>query len=245
MTLPYDPNREFSWDNLCRTFDAFHQEGYEILNCLEYLDRRSQPREEGSRLAVLRVDVDRSPSKALVMARLMAERGIHGTFFYRLHSPDYNLLGFESFRCFKEVQNLGFEIGLHAEPEDGGYVLGEDPATFFRRDVRILESLLGTPFVGCASHRNSSGLNNIDFWAAHRPADFGLRYEAYDPETFGLFQESTYVSESPLDRWKVYRNGELVPDDHQPLIAHVLKQTPILYVLLHPFVFRERHFFER
>lgn len=239
-----NPNKEFSWNNLCHIFAFFDQMGYTTLSCLEYVHRRTMLQEPHDPISVFRIDVDRSPTKALRMAQIMYEYGIHGSFFYRLHSPDYNLLGFENLRCFKQIQALEFEIGLHAEPEDGGYVLGEDPASFFSRDVRVMESLLGETFSGCASHRNSSGLNNLDFWKRHRPSDFGLLYEAYDLQTFGLFQEGTYVSDSLLDRWKVYEKGEPVLDQHASLIDYAGARTPLLYVLLHPFVFRERHFFE-
>ena len=81
--------------------------------------------------------------------------------------------------------------------------------------------------------------DNLDFWKNHSPKEFGLLYEAYDTETFGLFQESRYVSDSELTRWKAYERGTLREGDRRSLKEHLSESRLPVYALLHPFLFSD------
>lgn len=241
--LPYDPNTEFTWKCLQSTLRIVKDHGYQPLTCKAYFEHR-KARTLPPKPVVFRIDVDRSPKKSMKMASVLKEEGIPASFFYRLHAPEYNPLSFDNMRIIREVHHMGFEIGLHTEMVDGAYVWKELPENILRRDLLILSHVVGDRIVGVASHRNFSGLNNLDFWATHTPAEFDLWYEAYDQHSFGLFQEGRYISDSELVRWKAYDRGELRQGDFRSLTTHILENCLPLYVLLHPFVFRTLHFFE-
>lgn len=219
------------------------RQGYVSLTCRDYVERR-HALDAGTKYLVLRIDVDRSPAKTRRMAAMFADAGMAATFFFRLHSPFYNLLSYPAMEVLCELDRMGFELGLHCEPLDVALVRNEDPVQSLRRDIEMFRVLLGHDFPGAASHRERVGLNNLEFWKDHKPAEFDLAYEAYDDDSFGLFQVGTYVSDSELTRWKVFKQGELVEGDDRSLREHLSNGNRLVYALLHPFLFRDRHAFE-
>ena len=113
------------------------------------------------------------------------------------------------------------------------------------RDLKIMEGLLGIKVRGVASHGGLTGLNNLDFWSHHRPREFGLAYEAYDEQPeFDLFRNSFYVSDSNWTHWKCYNQGKLVEGDRRSLGEHSDCGHPVIYSLIHPDTFYDRHFYE-
>lgn len=121
----------------------------------------------------------------------------------------------------------------------------EDPAASLRRDLAVMEAMLGQRIVGVASHGGLTGLNNLDFWTAHRPGEFGLLYEAYDHEPeFNVFQESLYVSDSEWTRWKCYDKGRLIEGDRRSPAELALDGHAVLHTLVHPDTYYDRHFYE-
>ena len=81
-------------------------------------------------------------------------------------------------------------IGYHSEIVDQAAIWNEDAATTLRRDLAVMEAMLGGPVRGVASHGGVTGLNNLDFWDDHNAAEFGLSYEAYQD---GLMEASRYL----------------------------------------------------
>lgn len=163
----------------------------------------------------------------------------------RLHAPEYNPFAFESYRELQSLLKDGHEIGYHSEVVDQAAIWDENPDDCLRRDLRMMEILLGRRVVGSASHGGQTGLNNLDFWKTHRPRDFGLSYEAYDLEPeFNLFQESFYVSDSEWTRWKCYENGTLVEGDRRGPADHAKDGHALLYTVIHPDTYFDRHFYE-
>ena len=241
--LHYNANDEFTWKKFRETLQYANKIGYISMTCNEYFLRKHQTKLDDKTI-IFRADVDRSPKKALEMAKIMAELDIKATYFFRLHSQYYNLLSFNNLYILKRIRSIGFEVGLHSEPIDGAYVLNEEPSVIMRKDIAVLNVLLNERIARSASHRDNSGLNNLEFWKTHRPEDFGLNYKVYDEKSLGLFQRSVFISESQLDRWKVYKNGSLVKGDYRTLREHLENKHALVYVLVHPFLFRKRHYFE-
>ena len=66
-------------------------------------------------MIVNRVDVDFSVKKAKRIWEIFEKLGIKGTFFIRLHAPEYNPFSFENYKIIKEIQNSGHEIGYHSQ----------------------------------------------------------------------------------------------------------------------------------
>lgn len=98
---------------------------------------------------------------------------------------------------------------------------------------------------GVASHGGITGQNNLDFWEKNCAKDLGLMYEAYDNEDqFGLFYNSTYISDSQWFKWKSYCNGELCVGDELSLSDHLKRSSPIVYLLTHPDCHFIQHIYE-
>jgi len=114
-----------------------------------------------------------------------------------------------------------------------------------KRDIDILEAFLSIKIKGVASHNGMTGLNNLDFWKERKPSDYGMSYEAYEQgEGMNLFRESFYISDSEWTRWKCYDKGVLIPGDRRTLKEHLIDKHPLVYLLIHPDTYYERHFYE-
>ena len=197
-----------------------------------------------SRLAVVRIDVDYSLKRAEKLSGILKSLGVRGTFFIRLHANEYNPFSFESYRIVKQLQRDGHEIGYHSEIVDAGEIWGERVEECLRRDIDVFNRMYGVDIEGIASHGGFTGYNNLDFWRDREPEEFGLRYEAYDARTFGLFNRSLYVSDSEWTQWKCYDKGELQVDNRKSFAEHALDGRDLIYLLIHSDTYFEHHFYE-
>lgn len=232
------------------TFPAIKKEyselilaGYSFITCEEYAltDKSKLP----SLVVVNRIDVDLSVKKAERIATIFNELGIKGTFFFRLHAPEYNLFSFENYRILKSIVEAGHEIGYHSEVIDQAAIWNESAEDCLRRDLTVLSQISGAVVRGVASHGGMTGLNNLDFWKIHKPKEFNLLYEAYDTEAeFDLFNHSLYVSDSEWIRWKCYQNGKIIAGDQRSPAEHAANRPPVIYLLIHPDSYFDRHFYE-
>lgn len=233
----------FTYSYLRDQFKAVIDEGYVIIPCREYV--RYKANGSHRKVMVNRVDIDFSVRKAGKLLEIFDELGIKATFFLRLHAPEYNPFSFENYRIVKSMILSGHEVGYHSEVVDEAAIWNEDAEDCLRRDIDVMERMFGISVVGVASHGGMTGLNNLDFWKDRRPGDFDLLYEAYDrQESFNLFQESFYVSDSEWTRWKCYDCGTLCKDDHRSLSEHAKSGHEVLYSLVHPDTYFYEHFYD-
>ncbi|MBC6411199.1 MAG: hypothetical protein GDA42_12260 [Ekhidna sp.] len=232
----------FTFQKIEEQYRVALDQGYKVIRCVDYISEKNKNSEK---IFVNRVDIDLSVKKSERIVDIFNGLGIKASFFVRLHAPEYNPFSFENYRILKKIVNSGHEIGYHSEVIDQSVIWNEDAAKCLTRDIKILNTMLDIKVQGVASHGGMTGLNNLDFWKDKRPYDFGLEYEAYDLEPkFNLFQESFYVSDSEWTRWKCYNKGKLVEGDRRALAEHVADNHRILYVLIHPDTYFDRHFYE-
>lgn len=238
------PEFKFTYTNLLHEYESCLNAGYKVITCKEYVEWKKVSAQK-QKVLVNRVDVDFSIKKAARLADIFAQLKIHATFFIRLHAPEYNPFSFEGYRIIKRLINEGHEIGYHSEVVDEAVIWNEDAVSCLKRDIDVINRMFNITIKGVASHGGMTGNNNLDFWKNRKPSDFGLRYEAYDrqPE-FNLFYESFYVSDSEWTRWKCYDRGEVVKDDRRTLAEHSRYDHPVLYSLIHPDTYFNRHFYE-
>ena len=217
---------------------------YQVITCAEYVDYKKKGLTH--KVIVNRIDIDFSVQKTEFLIDIFNELGIKGSFFLRLHAPEYNPFSFENYRIIKKMVDSGHELAHHSEVIDQSAIWNEDPADCLMRDVKVMEHMFGVEIKGTASHGGLTGLNNLDFWKNKRPADYGFLYEGYDKEPeFNLFQESLYVSDSEWTRWKSYSNGVLNEGDRRSLSDHVtIGEHQVVYSLIHPDTYYHRHCYE-
>jgi hypothetical protein len=239
-----DPAKQFTYGALRSQLQSALDAGYQFLSCEEYIIQSKENRLPKYTL-VNRIDIDLCCKKAEKLANIFIELGVHATFFVRLHAPEYNPFDFENYRILKYIRDSGFEIGYHSEIVDQAAIWEESPASCLRRDIRILNLMLDIDIAGVASHGGLTGLNNLDFWADHNADEFGLLYEAYEKEgSFKLFDNSFYLSDSEWVRWKCYANGSLVEGDRRNITQHLADRHRLIYFLIHPDTYYERHIYE-
>lgn len=232
----------FTFSNIEAQYRTALDAGYQFITCLEYAERKANL---ADLTIVNRVDIDLSVKKADRLREIFDRLGIKASFFVRLHATEYNPFSFENYRILKAIRDSGHEIGYHSEIVDQAAIWGEDAADCLRRDIEVLNRMLDIQIKGIASHGGMTGLNNLDFWKDRLATEFGVRYEAYDKsEAFNLFDMAFYISDSEWTRWKCYDRGKICIDDRRPLSEHILDQHALIYLLIHPDTYFDRHIYD-
>lgn len=217
--------------------------GYRVTTCAEWAKEAGHGRRQ-ERCIVLRIDVDHPPERLPALLSVLDECDVKGSIFVRLHG-EYNPFSFQNYKVLKSAIQRGYELGYHSEVIDQAAIWCEDEADCLTRDLTVLTAMFDYKVVGIASHGGRTGLNNLNFWENHSPADFGLLYEAYDTEpSFDLFRQSLYLSDSEWVRWKCYRYGKLIPGDYRDLGEHLDEHPNLIYLLIHPETFFHEHPYE-
>ena len=224
---------KFTFDYIKKQYQAALDAGYEVITCADYVDYKKSGK--NGKLIINRIDIDLSVLKAGVLVDLFNDLEIKGSFFLRLHAPEYNPFSFQNYKIINRLVKSGHELGYHSEIVDQAEIWSEDAADCLIRDIDIINRMFNTRIRGVASHGGYTGLNNLDFWKDRKPADFGLDYEGYDrTKEYGLFNNSFYISDSEWIRWKCYNNGVMVNNDERSIAEHVKDNHPLIYLLIHP-----------
>lgn len=234
----------FTFEYIEAEYRALLEMGYRFVTCQDAFEqfRATGAVNGGEPTVINRVDVDYSVLRAGRLAAIYNSLGIKATFFIRLHAKEYNPFDFENFRHLRAIKKAGHEIGYHSEIVDQAAIWGEDAAIALRRDLAVMEAMLGSPVFGAASHGGLTGLNNLDFWADHKAAEFGLSYEAYQD---GVMEASRYISDSEWVRWKSYDKGARLDGDPRSPSQHARdEQVALIYLLTHPDTYFDRHIYE-
>lgn len=232
----------FTWDNIKKEYISFIKNGYQIITCEEYVKQKGKI---SQKTVVNRIDIDFSIKKVNNLLDIFDKLNIKGTFFVRLHAPEYNPFSFEGYKVLKRLLNSGNELGYHSEIIDQSIIWNENAEICLKRDLNILGNMFDYKVKGIASHGGYTGYNNLDFWKDKTAKDFDLLYEAYDKEAeFNLFQESFYISDSEWTKWKCYNNGKLLENDSRSPAEHIKDNHPLIYLLIHPDTYYKNHFYE-
>lgn len=162
---------DFSIETLKLLLLALQNSGYQILRFEEFWEISPTDR-LASRRVLLRHDVDRFPETAVATARLEAELGIRGTYFFRTRSSVLRA------KCVETIAKLGHEIGYHYEclaDAKGDY---DRAFELVDSDLKRLRSL--APIVSASMHsRPFSPIDGRTLWDVRGLAEFGLKGEAY------------------------------------------------------------------
>lgn len=230
---------DFTFNKLKKIYQLAQDLGYHVITLDDFFSGRYKDPEK--KLFVNRIDVDFEVRRVWKLLELYASLGIRGSFYFRLHARQYNLLSFENVRLVNKIIDSGHEIGLHSEIVDFSQICGGSARQCLEKDISIFENHFGIKMSGVASHGDYTGFNNLDFWKTNKPADFGLNYEAYDSK---LWKNSFYISDSLIKTWKTYDNGVLLDTSLADPSGRICENRNVLYFLIHPFCFYENHFHE-
>lgn len=233
---------KFTWDNLKSEYQAVLDHGYKVITCEEFVIMKANLPEK---TVVNRIDIDFSVKKVSQLLNIFEELNIKGSFFIRLHAPEYNPFSFESYKVIRRLLDNGHELGYHSEIVDQSKIWNEDAEKCLLRDLEVLGRMFDYKVTSVASHGGMTGYNNLDFWKDRKPKEFGLLYEGYDKEPeYNLFQEAFYVSDSEWTRWKCYNKGKIVANDNRSIKEHLGDNHPLIHILIHPDTYFFNHFYE-
>lgn len=228
----------FTFADCKKYFREVLDNGYRIITCEGYVAYKKNGCAD--KILVNRVDIDTSCEKAKKLAAIFNDLNVMASFFVRLHAEEYNPFSLENYGCLKYIRDAGHEMGYHSEVVDASIIWDEPAEECLKRDVAVLNMMLGIQVRGVASHGGITGLNNLDFWKDKKPAGCGLLYEAYDRQPgFNLFRESFFVSDSNWTCWKCYDKGVLRTGDTRTLGQHCGNGHQIIYALTHPETYHE------
>lgn len=165
------------------------------------------------RAAVVRHDVDLSPSRALAMARREADLGVETTYCFLLTAPAYGVL--EHVETLSEIRSLGHDLALHFDPH---HYWERRPGTrtlesTVRTECETLERIVETP---------------VDTVSFHMPPKWVLETSfdgfenTYQPRFFG---EIDYVSDS-RQKWRTGSPFDGERPDRVQILVHPGLWTP-------------------
>jgi len=224
-------SRDFTLAKYGELLETLQRAGYRMLSVGDFLAR-----EESFPCAILRHDVDRREERALTMALLEKDRGIHSTYYFRM-GP-----GLGKAKVVHRIKALGHEVGYHYEVLSKAGGDREKARKLFDDELSRLRQMAEVRTA--AMHgRPLSPWNNLSFWETCRPEDFGLMGEAY--LSFDRLSQAVYLS----DTGRGWNSGDNLRDRFSPegpampgpfsstgeLIRFLGKKPfPVVYLLVHP-----------
>lgn len=135
---------------------------------------------------ILRHDVDLSLSLAYEFSKTELEIDVLSTYYVLTTTDLYNPFSRINRVLLREMDNAGFEIGLHFDPRICSSHLESDLRKALVRERDQLENILGKPVVSYSFH-------NPSMWGEINLSKIEDLVDAYDPEIFG---DDRYISDS-------------------------------------------------
>jgi hypothetical protein len=169
------------------------RQGYKITNFRDYPKVKNQPK-----IILLRHDIDYSPQRAFVMAKIEKDLGIKSTYFVRVHGEYYHPFDRQSYLIIKQIIEFGHEIGLHSEARSLARAFKIPVSQLFCMEKEILERVFDLKVISAAEHADLGRSQN--YWQKHLftlidKKKGGIKFF---PQQFSQFK---YLSDS-LGRWR-------------------------------------------
>jgi hypothetical protein len=98
---------DFTINQYIQLLSSWQAAGFSFQTYKEFCEKAHQ-----TNFLILRHDVDKLPQNSLHFARIQAEKGIKGTYYFRMHKHSYHE------DIIKQISDLGHEIGYHYETMD-------------------------------------------------------------------------------------------------------------------------------
>lgn len=158
--------RDFTLNVYLSLLQSLKEAGYVFQTIHDFMSRPAD------RVVLLRHDVDARKEHSLRFARLQHEKGIVGTYYFRIVPQSFDEA------VIREIHTLGHEIGYHYEDMD---LAGGDPVRAYALFQEHLEKLRSVAPVStiCMHGSPRSKYDNRDLWKHYDYRDFGLIGEPY------------------------------------------------------------------
>lgn len=136
----------------------------------------------GKKGIIIRHDVDKLPANSLIFARIQADKGISGTYYFRIVNESFDK------KIIKEIYSLGHEIGYHYEDmgiaarQNKGVVTEEEIAKIaikkFKENLEKLRQLVPIKTI-CMHGSPMSNWDSRSLWKHYDYHDYGINGEPY------------------------------------------------------------------
>ncbi len=123
-------------------------------------------------VVMLRHDVDDRKLHSLAFARIQHQRGIVGTYYFRMVPQSFDEA------VIRDIHAMGHEIGYHYEEMD---LCAGDPVKaieLFKRNLERLRAIVPVTSI-CMHGSPRSSYDNKDLWKYHDRRDLGIEGEPY------------------------------------------------------------------
>lgn len=132
------------------------------------------------RCIILRHDVDLLPYNSLAFAKIQAEKGVKGVYYFRAVPESWNE------KVIKEIASLGHEIGYHYECLTTCNGSLEASIKDFEKNLKALRELTSVTTI-CMHGSPLSKYDSKDLWKKYNYKDFGIIAEPYFDLDFEKF----------------------------------------------------------
>ena len=177
-------NIDFTLHMYIELLTAIRQVGYDFLTFDTFL-RTPTPNK-----VILRHDVDLMPNNSLTFARIQAERGIKGVYYFRAIPASWDE------RVIRAIADMGHEIGYHYECLTTCKGNLEQAISDFEKNLTALRRLAPVSTI-CMHGSPLSKYDSKDLWKTYSYRDFGIIGEPY----FDIdFSEVAYLTDTGR-RW--------------------------------------------
>lgn len=165
-------------------------------------------RETLKRFVLLRHDVDRLPLNSLRFARIQAEMGVNGTYYFRMVPASFDE------KIIREIASLGHEIGYHYETMDTCRGDVDKAWDEFHRNLDTFRNIVHIDTI-CMHGSPLSRYDNRAIWNKYDYRSLGLIAEPY----FNVdFNEVAYYTDTGR-RWDGERVSvrDRMTDNRRPM----------------------------
>ncbi|MCB0530668.1 MAG: hypothetical protein H6574_03795 [Lewinellaceae bacterium] len=181
--------RDFTLGIYRQLLDALKGAGYRFQTFEQFLQTPAD------RAIMLRHDVDDRKLHSLEFARIQKEKGIVGTYFFRMVPESFD----ES--VIRAIYNMGHEIGYHYEDMDFARGNLREAIRYFEKHLARLRKVVPVSTI-CMHGSPRSRYDNKDVWQHYDYRDYGILGEPY----FDLDFKKVYYLTDTGRRW----NGSAV-----------------------------------
>lgn len=207
----------FTFGSYRRLLDLIEKHGYAVYGIEQILSARSSGKLPDGTFVAIRHDVDYFPKRALIMAKIEAERDIAVTYYIRRRFFDNTL------DIVREIAALGHQIGYHYEEVDThqkapNLQIARDAVGFFIGSLLDIDKL-GFPIKSVCAHGNP--MTDVD----NRQVVHLLRDESY-LDRLAFTYDKAEVKEKISDRLIGDASIDITGDDFDLYIPDTGRFNP-------------------
>lgn len=158
--------RDFSVSIYRELLDSFKNTGYSFQTFSQYLDKPLE------KVIMLRHDVDDRKLHSLEFARIQQEKGIVGTYYFRMVPQSFDE------GVIREIYDLGHEVGYHYEDMDFARGNPHEAIKLFERHLETLRKIVPVATI-CMHGSPRSKFDNKDVWKHYDYRNYGIIGEPY------------------------------------------------------------------